>query len=84
MYMSCGRQQDKRSYSIRYLVDNIKGKVLYSFVIRVTCGLPGADANGDNADLNIPGVSRTCSAEVLALCGDMIPQLYLTYKNEGA
>ncbi|CAE7678951.1 SNL5, partial [Symbiodinium microadriaticum] len=58
------RQQDKRSYSIRYLVDNIK------------------DANGDNADLNIPGVSRTCSAEVLALCGDMIPQLYLTYKNE--
>ncbi|CAE7584766.1 unnamed protein product, partial [Symbiodinium microadriaticum] len=45
-------------------------------------GPAGTDANGEIADLNIPGVSRTCSAGVRDLCGDMMPQLYLTYKNE--
>jgi hypothetical protein len=44
---------------------------------------PAIDSNGEIKDLNIPGIAYSCSAETRALCGDMTPGLYMTYKNEG-
>ena len=59
------------------------GHFSLTWAISFYCVGSGGEVNGHISDLNIPGVSHTCSAATKALCTDMSPQLYLTYKNEG-
>lgn len=74
------RQQDKRSYTTRFLVAEIKGD--HSDLPILELWTDPKPQGSLPSQLN-SGVSFSCSPSVSSLCPDMTPNIYLTYSNKG-